>query len=589
MVRKPKLKSGAVRSEAISRVGQAALRARSFTSTKQRTDASADIVTGVLSHTSKANALADPFSASDYGGDNDFVPIEPEYPYNLLMRAARSNSALPQCVEAYVVNIERYGYQLEYTGKVGSEAKPAQQAQKNNAIMLLDYPTGDMSLKDIRELRRKDKEYLGSCYIEVGRDIADRIVSLDHLPAMTMRKTKKDKTKTTYEVPVRSPDGKIVMRQWSKNFRRYVQVGANGKKTYFKELGDPRTIDPKNGKVNEALAIEDAATEVYVEELSSPGLTYGCPRWIGALPDMLGLRESELVNLNFFRENAIPAMAILISGGALTEESYDKVVNIINSAKGKDAMNRVLILEAAADESMSSTEQVPPAPKIDMKPMQGERQQDATFQEYQKSGKRKIRSSMRLPALYTGDTEEYTKATAQSGIRVAEQQVFAPERASFDDFINTKVFPTLGITDWRFKTMGPTTYDPDTLSVLLDRLNRAGAMTPNVLVKIANQLLDVQIEAIPGDWGDVPFAYTLGMVGEGRFLTEYEKLFTEVQTATSAAGVSADNPGNDTGAANDNNAEAKIRAKVRSILKREIAKVTDEILEEVNERIALAA
>jgi len=102
--------------------------------------------------------------------------------------------------------------------------------------------------------------------------------------------------------------------------------------------------------------------------------------------------------------------------------------------------------------------------------------------------------------------------------------------------------------------------------------------------------LDVQVDAIQGEWGNVPFAYTLGMVGEGRFLEEYEDLFTEVQQKLSEP--SNDDEGDNAPVgANDNDAqaEAKVRRKVRRILKQEIAKVTDEIMDEVSERLALQA
>src|SRR3546814_7074809 len=54
---------------------------------------------------------------------------------------------------------------------------------------------------------------------------------------------------------------------------------------------------------------------------------------------------------------------LLISGGALTEESFDKVSQLFNQARGRDAMNKVLILEAAADDSVGNADQAPPVPK----------------------------------------------------------------------------------------------------------------------------------------------------------------------------------------------------------------------------------
>lgn len=546
--------------------------------------------------TTKRAELFDPFDSVYTPSNQELSILEPELPYHLLLKAAKGNSALNQCVEAYVVNIESYGFQLEYIGPQGKETKPAMQAEKNLALDFLNNCCDDASLRVIRENRRKDIEYLGVGYFELGRDQAGRPTFINHVPTVTLRKTKKDKEPTKYSRLIRGADGTVYEKTATKRFRRYVQVSAAGAKTYFKELGDPRSISPKTGNV-EKLPIEEQATEIFAEEIYSPGSTYGMPRWIGALPDMLGIRESEVVNLNFFRENAIPAMAVLISGGALTEESYDKVVNVINAARGQDAMNRILILEAAADDSVGDADKAPPAPRIDLKPMVNDRQQDGLFKDYQASAKRKIRSTMRLPAIYTGDTEEYTKATAQTGLRIAEGQVFTPERSKFDDFINQVILPALGITNWWFRTLGPSVYDPDTLSTMIDRFGRQGAMTPNILIKIANQVLDVQIPPVKEDWGNIPFTYTMGMVQQGMQVEGFEDVFTAVQDAAFEAGGVGGEDGAEGGGtgpsgrgapSNDNVAARKIRNELMRITDDCITRITDASREAV-ERVQEAA
>lgn len=578
----------------INKIGKSATRARVLTT--KLNDESTPFMGLVRANANKAQIL-DPFTGF-YTGTEDMAILEPRLPFNQLVDVGRRNSALNQCVDAYVVNIESYGFQLEFTGS-GKESSPKAIAQKNAALNFLDNVNGEKSLRTIREDSRRDKEYTGNRFFEVGRDLAGRINSLDHVPAITVRRTKKDKTATTYTLPMINAEGKVVAREWRKHFCRFVQIGSTGSKIYFKEFGDPRPIDPKTGKVNGSLAIEDQATEIYADALYSPGEAYGLPRWLGALPSMLGLRESELVNLNFFRENAIPAMAVLISGGALTEESFEKVTELFNAARGKDSMNRVLILEAAADDSVGNADQAPPVPRIDMKPMTSERQSDGLFKDYGQDAKRKIRSSMRLPAIYIGDSEEYTKATAQAGQRIAESQVFYPERSQFDDFVNRWVFPTLGITEWRFKTMGPTTYDPESLGTLVDRLARHGAITPNILIKIANQVLDVQIPTPTGAWIDLPFNYTLAMVQNGSQLEEFEDIFAVMhdaalaaETAAAAAEANADAlaaaPAAGTppsGSANDNTATtvaASNRAMQRKI-SRELRVIANDIINQIND------
>lgn len=885
--------------------------------------------------------LADPF-VGWYGQQpgSTFTPIQPFYPFEMLVRAGRQNSTLNQCIEAYVVNIESYGYQLQYVGPPGKEKSADAKAQKGIAMRFLECPNGDISLKQVREETRKDLEYLGNRFFEIGESESNVPLWMNALPATTMRITQMDPAPTDYEVEVPTPDGYETVT-FSKRFRRFMQISSTGRRVYFKEFGDPRPIDPTNGQVNPALAIEDQATSVYWERLYMTGAEYGVPRWIGTLPVILGTRESELVNLNFFRENAIPAMAILISGGALTEESIDKVSNLLNGARGTAAMNRILVLEAAADNTVATTDQAPPAPKIEMKPMISERQSDGLFKEYEDSGKKKIRSSMRLPAVYTGDcysedtqfltqtgwklyrdikkgekvgtfnketgaveyqrpikyheydydgemvavkskcidalvtprhllvwrqyraagrnkknvwstdraevvenfrgamqnaielptaaifngtrksvriagrkydlrwlaefvgyfasegsfgtstgirlhqnegsiadkmraclngrvrwsenktrgnqvtftvsdrglkdwlaenvgtysynkripaifkdatvdavnaliqalydgdgsddtlsaegaftysttsrqladdlqalcvtrgltcsqrvhhyndgvrkdsyrlyvsprdtriirtdqhmtrvtykgkivcftvpnhtlitrrngkvllannTDEYTKASAQTGQRIAEGQVFMPERGRFDDFVNRRILAKLGVNLWKYKTMGPTTYDPDTLGTLLNQFAQNGAMTPNVLIKIANQVLDVQIHPITDAWGDIPFDYTLNAINGGLIVEGFEDIFASISDITGENDPVETDEVPPANTANDNNKnknkntttttntkqkpKGKVKAEVRAMVRKEMHGIANEIIRKINEQLPKAA
>jgi capsid portal protein len=109
-------------------------------------------------------------------------------------------------------------------------------------------------------------------------------------------------------------NGDTFTRLVPRYFRRYAQISPGTlERVYFKEFGDPRIIDPKTGEVAPDLPFEEQATEIYMDAQYIPGHLYGVPKWIGILPAILGSREAEEVNLNFFRENAIPAMAVLVS------------------------------------------------------------------------------------------------------------------------------------------------------------------------------------------------------------------------------------------------------------------------------------
>lgn len=452
--------------------------------------------------------LADPFdSMYNLTSEPGLSPLEPVYSPNQLARLLLMSSILRQCVEALVVNIESYGYTLEYVGPEGNEEDPAVIAEKHALDALLTCPAPDQTLRDMRERRRWDLETYGNAYFEIIRNKAGLIVGISHVPGSTMRMTARGAERVPCVIQVRDPTtGEYVDKKTSRYFRTYVQKSSVGKLIYFKEFGDPRPIDPETGRVSPELPLEDQATEIYHFSLYAPGVVYGLPRWIGQITAILGSRESEMVNLNFFRENAIPAMSVLVSGGALTEDSFNRIENYINAVKGRDAMQRVMVLEAVADESAGSTDHSAAAPKIDMKPMVSERQQDGLFQDYDQKNSQKVRSAFRLPPIYVGRAEDYTRASAYASMLTAEQQIFLPERSAFDDWMNMRVLTTYKARYHRFKSLGPAMAEPESLAKMITAFGKEGALTPNAVIKIANQMLDLRIESVKEDWGDYPFA-----------------------------------------------------------------------------------
>lgn len=483
----------------------------------------------LLTKAQDSKQLQNPFADTQHGSSRG--EIAPVYDPTTLARLVLENNILKQCIEAYVVNIESHGHVLEYVGPEGSEDSEEAQNEKTRLQAFLAFPSPENTFREVREQARWDKESGAGAYFEIARNQRGEIILFDHVPGCTMRLTKKDEEATQVDVEVPNPEqeGELILKRVSRHFRRFVQKSTGNRRVYFKEFGDPRSINPTTGKEDPSLAVEEQATEILHWFLYSPGLVYGAPRWIGQLPAVLGSRESEIVNLNFFRENAIPAMAILVSGGALTDDTFARISQYINAVRGRDAMNRIMILEAAADEAAGSVEHSQPAPRIEMKPMISERQQEGLFQEYDQANMGKIRSSFRLPPIYVGRAEDYTRASAFASMLVAENQIFAPERALFDDMMNARILSTYHLKFWKFKSIGPSVAEPEATAKMIKSFGDQGALTPNVVIKIANQLLGVDIESVVQPWGDFPFAVVMEMVKSGREIIGFEEFVEEME------------------------------------------------------------
>ena len=467
-------------------------------------DKSDDTATSVLK--SYMHTLAEPDAfAGAYAREaavNTKEPIAPPYNLNALTRLPDENFMLTQCIAAMVTNVYGHGWRLEYVGEDGEDDSETAKKQKQIAEEFLSDPNGETSLIDTLEALGTDRETIGNGYIEVGRNLKGEVLSLDHRVGTTIRLTARDKDETEIQVPILR-GGAIIYKKAFKRFRRFIQqVGT--KKVYFKEVGDPRKIDPATGEVNDSLPFEETATELFHFHSYNPRSPYGVPRWFSQLPAVLGSRQAELTNFDFFNENAIPAVAVTVSGGQLTTESVQQIEELTTRVRGRKSMNRFMILEVQGDITSASLDGQIPAPRVEFKTF-ADRQKDGLFLDYKKDCGVSIRSSFRLPPLFVGLSDEMTHATAKTSFEVGESQVFAPERNKFMEFMNRIVLPSMGVTMWHYRALPAKITDSEDVINALETLNSLGGMTPNAAIDFANEYFGLNIAKIDDEWGDWPF------------------------------------------------------------------------------------
>lgn len=497
------------------------------------------------------HSVTDPFAdtyTSGIGGA--LTVIQPPYNFHALARLPYENSTLLQCIDAMIRNCDGHGWYLEYIGDDKDKESGAALAEKATLEKLLKYPNADYSFQELRERLRMDKEATGNAFLEIGLDRKGRVTMLHHVPASTVRRTMRDREETEYDAPI-PRDGSDTSRV-RKRFCRYVQL-VNEKRIYFKEWGDPRAIDPETGQVNDALPFDKQATAIHHFSIYHPASTYGVPRWINQLPSILGSRQAELTNYDYFKDNAIPAMAILVAGGVLTGTTLDNLEDQFSAIKGRAAAHRMVFIEARGDEDLASQDGQVPIPKIEMKSLRGEQQSDALFEKYEDACEVKTRSSFRLPPLFTGRSQDYTLATAKTSITVAEGQVFGPERRAFDDFMDTRILSTYAAKYWAFRTQPAKITDAEEVIDALVAFDEMGAMTPNMAIQMANEYFDLDMASIEEPWGNWPFEIVKTLATSGRLkgMEEIaEKIDPKLATLPGAGAPPADKP--EAGPANTN-------------------------------------
>lgn len=495
--------------------------------------------------------LTEAFAASD--------ALCPPYDPEALCLLMEHSNSLRQNVDAYATNIDGFGHRFEpaidfdaddadrrvadciYLERVsardrgeidaGAALDPTadevatlkrdlQQLARIERARLesfFDFCCFDHSFVDLRRRTRQDLEVCGNAFWEVLRDARGEVARLVYVPSFTVRLLPLDRSPTEVEDRIRVSPVSFDTVTVRHRLRRYVQIQGTDR-VFFKSFGDPRVVSRCTGQVFdsaeaiiEADVSDGAATELIHFAIHSPRSPYGVPRWVGALLSVLGSRQMEEVNFLYFENKSVPPLALLVSGGRLSEASVPRIERFIEeNLKGKANFHKVLILEA---EGSGASDQA--RAKIELRPLTDAQQQDALFQVYDERNIDKVGGTFRLPKLLRGESKDFNRATAESALRFAEDQVFQPERDEFDFLMNRRLLADMGIRFWRFRSQTPVTRDPERMTEMVEKLVRVGVLTPEEGRALAGDIFNREFRKIGDDWTKRPITLTLAGIQTG--------------------------------------------------------------------------
>ena len=463
--------------------------------------------------------------------------VEPPYDMMTLARLVEQSSELGQVVEAMETNIEGLGHRLlpRVTKPETEEGKRLFEAERIFLTNFFDTVSLGGSFTTLRRRMRRDLEITGNAYIEVMRNARGAIVGLQTIPSYQVRLSLEDSFFTMAEVPqvVRTLEGGIELdsRIVYKRFRRFVQgqmmaIGAGAKQAtrlrWFKAFGDPSVIHAETGQYIEPEDVEDwkgtgepipeglRANEVIHVKLYSARTPYGVPRWIGNLLAVLGARSAEEVNYTTLKNNNIPSMVVSVSNGRLTEGTIDRIEHFVETQiRGSSNYSRFLLLEGEGAFEGEDSGHV----KIDIQPLSQQQHTDALFSQYITKNVESIRRAFRLPPIFVGATDDYNKSTAEASRRLADEQVFAPERDEVDWMINNLILADLGVLYHRFQSRTPNVTDNFELIQMLANAERTGGITPRISRSIVEDVFAGAVDSPDLDPvkfdPDVPFSLTM--------------------------------------------------------------------------------
>ncbi len=446
--------------------------------------------------------------------------IVPPFDKLVLAMLPENSTSLGPVIDAMAQNVDGFGHHLECNIKMDDPNTPDEIKAKVLAerAMLTNWfknVNPDYSFTELRKRGRTDIEATGESFWEVLRTSSGKIVGFNHIPSYQIYLGTQDMDLTTFTTttPEVQQDGsrKLVETKFRKRFRRYVQAritslysrGAtfhrSAETRWFKEFGDPRIIDNKTGEVvkqeDEAKVPEEQrANELVHFKLYSPRTPHGLPRFIGNLITLFGDRAADEVNYNTLKNNNVPSMMITVANGQLTQASIDRIQEyVMSQIAGQNNFSKFIIIEAEGQyEGQESG-----IPKIGIEKLSSEQMRDQLFQQYSMNNADKIRQAFRLPPIFVGRSDDYTRSTAEASRRLADEQVFSPGREEFDNYINQRVLPEIGALYHTFVSNGPNITDDEDLIAVMAAAEKSGGMTPRIARMLIADILGMDEHALP--------------------------------------------------------------------------------------------
>ena len=317
-------------------------------------------------------------------------------------------------------------------------------------------PEGNKSITEILEKFQLDYESTGNNALEIigeGKDL-----KLKHIPSHTVRRTKD----------------------------RQVYVQKRGTKTrYFKRFGADFDLDYETGKRYKAgeLSVQQDANEIlHLMNYSSRSDYYGVPDNIPALMSILGDRESQEYNLDFFENHAVPDYAVTVTGTSLNPEVKKQIKKYFNQSLRENRRSTLVITadkdKAGGDLGLNDQEDI----EIKFQKLAAD-VKNSSFRLYRQDNRDEILAAHGVPP--------YRAAVAASGAlgqnvaketnEIYKNSVIGPRQDILEQRLNIMFQQKLNITDWKFEFNKLDTKDEEKEDDKKFKGFDKGAITPNEL------------------------------------------------------------------------------------------------------------
>lgn len=327
----------------------------------------------------------------------------------LLLQRSETHSA---CVEAKAKGVAGHGFEIVPHKSVDPDSVGEVPDSLREFWYEGTFQLGPGALHatadEVQEHSWNDHEGVGWLAMEVLVNPNDgEPTGLAHVPAYTIRKRK----------------GKS----------GYVQLDDGIPERYFgaagDRYGDEQTfVDAETGATADSTGqIETVANELIVLRNYTTGSPrYGLPDIIPAIETLAGDLAAREFNQRFFSNDTVPRLAVVVSGGELTERAWNELEKTFRDLREEKNAHRGVLIEATSAVASSMGEAA--GVDIEIEPLTVGVDEDAGFTEYRDNNEHYILQAHGVPPVVAGKTEGINFANAKSQRVNFAQTVIKPKQ-----------------------------------------------------------------------------------------------------------------------------------------------------------------
>lgn len=210
----------------------------------------------------------------------------------------------------------------------------------------------------------------------------------------------------------------------------------NGTKMYYKKFGD---LNRRNKYTfDKGGSFADSATELIpYKEMCEISSIYGVPGWTPNIPNILGSRYADERNVNFFLNDCVPRIAILVSGGRVDDSTVEDAKKFFRQGKGREHFGRALILSVSGKNTLAGTK----IPTIKIEKLGLGENDDASFMKYKEVTAQTIREAFQQAGIFLGSTGDSNRASSYTLRDMTVEGVYAAESRDYAHLVNETLVP----------------------------------------------------------------------------------------------------------------------------------------------------